>query len=80
MIPFFPSPLEPSPTLAEAPPDDADDDDDVKVDDGDDDKDPSGKGLLSPEDALRQGELAEGVRKIKVSMFDIYSTCADHRS
>jgi|TARA_R110002003_G_scaffold121_23_gene10862 hypothetical protein len=45
---------------------DADDEDDVKVEDVDDDKDESGKGLLSPEDALKQGELAEGVRKIKL--------------
>lgn len=46
---------------------DADDEDEVKVEDPDDDKDPSGTGLLSPDDAIRQGELAEGVRKIKVS-------------
>lgn len=46
---------------------DADDEDDVKVEDMEDDKDQGGKGLLSPEDALKQGELAEGVRKIKVS-------------
>lgn len=46
---------------------DADDEDEVKVEDIDEeDKDPSSKGMLSPEDALRQGELAEGVRKIKV--------------
>lgn len=44
---------------------DADDEDEIKVDD-DDEKDETGKGLLSPEDALKQGELAEGVRKIKV--------------
>lgn len=44
---------------------DADDEDD-KVEDIEDDKDDSGKGLLSPEDALKQGELADGVRKIKV--------------
>lgn len=46
---------------------DADDEDDAKVktEDMDDDKD-TAKGMLSPEDALRQGELAEGVRKIKV--------------
>jgi hypothetical protein len=44
---------------------DADDEDEIKVED-DDEKDESGKGLLSPEDALKQGELAEGVRKIKV--------------
>lgn len=45
---------------------DADDEDEIKVEDVDDEKDESGKGLLSPEDALKQGELAEGVRKIKV--------------
>ena len=45
---------------------DADDEDDVKVEDMDDDKDVVDRGLLSPEDALKQGELAEGVRKIKV--------------
>ena len=47
---------------------DVDDDDEVKlkVEDVEDDKDIGGKGMLSPEDALRQGELAEGVRKIKV--------------
>ncbi|KAF5849006.1 hypothetical protein GGP41_010145 [Bipolaris sorokiniana] len=45
---------------------DADDEDDVKLEDMDDDKDVIDKGLLSPEDALKQGELAEGVRKIKL--------------
>ncbi|ENH99751.1 hypothetical protein COCC4DRAFT_54233 [Bipolaris maydis ATCC 48331] len=45
---------------------DVDDEDDVKVEDMDDDKDFIDKGLLSPEDALKQGELAEGVRKIKL--------------
>jgi hypothetical protein len=45
---------------------DADDDDEIKVEDVEEEKDESGKGLLSPEDALKQGELAEGVRKIKV--------------
>jgi hypothetical protein len=45
-----------------------DDDDDVKIKvEDEDDKDPSGLGLLSPEDARREGELEEGVRKIKVS-------------
>jgi hypothetical protein len=44
---------------------DADDEDDIKIEDADDDKE-DGKGMLSPEDALKQGELAEGVRKIKV--------------
>ena len=48
-----------------------DDDDDVKIkdEDLDDEVDSSGKGLLSPEDARREGELEEGVRKIKVSYF-----------
>ncbi|KAH7139497.1 hypothetical protein B0J11DRAFT_610859 [Dendryphion nanum] len=47
---------------------DAEDDDDEKTGDADvdDDKEVTGKGLLSPEDAVRQGELAEGVRKIKL--------------
>lgn len=45
---------------------DADDEDDIKLEDQDDDKDESGKGMLSPEDALKQGELADGVRKIKL--------------
>ncbi|KAJ4349163.1 hypothetical protein N0V95_004805 [Ascochyta clinopodiicola] len=44
---------------------DADDEDDAR-DDGDDDKDVVDKGMLSPEDAAKQGELAEGVRKIKL--------------
>jgi hypothetical protein len=52
---------------------DADDEDEVKVEEPDDDKDPSGTGLLSPDDAVRQGELAEGVRKIKVS-YHIWTT------
>ena len=29
---------------------------------------PDGNGMLSPEDARRQGELAEGVQKIRVSL------------
>lgn len=48
---------------------DADDEDDIKVEEPDDDKDPSVAGMLSPDDAIRQGELAEGVRKIKVSNY-----------
>ncbi|KAF2196927.1 hypothetical protein GQ43DRAFT_230988 [Delitschia confertaspora ATCC 74209] len=48
---------------------DADDEEEVqlKIEDKDDDdiKDDS-RALLSPEDALRQGELAEGMRKIKL--------------
>lgn len=39
---------------------DADDEDEARADDGDDDKDVVvDKGLLSPEDAAKQGELAE---------------------
>jgi hypothetical protein len=47
---------------------DADDEDEDKAknEEVDEDKDLTDKGMLSPEDALRQGELAEGVRKIKV--------------
>ena len=47
---------------------DAEDEDDVqpKVEDADEDEKVVDNGMLSPEDALRQGELAEGVRKIKV--------------
>ncbi|XPS96463.1 hypothetical protein M3J09_005731 [Ascochyta lentis] len=45
---------------------DADDEDEARGDDGDDDKDVVDKGMLSPEDAAKQGELAEGVRKIKL--------------
>jgi hypothetical protein len=46
---------------------DAEEEDEVKIEEPEDDKDPSGNGMLSPDDAIRQGELAEGVRKIKVS-------------
>jgi hypothetical protein len=47
---------------------DADDEDEVKVktEDDDDHADDRSRGLLSPEDAVQSGELAEGVRKIKV--------------
>lgn len=47
---------------------DADDDDDVHIGAADDDIDikTESKDMLSPEDVARQGELAEGVRKIKV--------------
>lgn len=59
---------------------DSDDDDDDDIDDADNDEYIVGKledidanhanaALLSPEDAQRQGELAEGVRKIKVRLF-----------
>jgi hypothetical protein len=51
---------------------DSDDDEDdarIKEDDVDDEVDSSKKALLSPEDARREGELEEGVRKIKVSTF-----------
>ena len=53
---------------ADAMDSDAEDEDEIKVEDADDDKDVGPKGLLSPEDALRQAQLAEGVRKIKVSL------------
>lgn len=44
------------------------DDEDSKISEEVDDSDvkSDSKDMLSPEDALRQGELAEGVRKIKV--------------
>ena len=53
----------------------SDDDDDLEIDrveklaepEGDDFK----NGLLSPEDAKRQGELAEGVKKIKVRFYPL---------
>lgn len=45
---------------------DAEEEDDSKTGEVDDEKDSSGKGFLSPEDVYRQGELADGVRKIKV--------------
>lgn len=46
---------------------DADDEDDARPDEVEDDKEVVvDKGMLSPEDAAKQGELAEGVRKIKV--------------
>lgn len=48
---------------------DADDDDEPNAGaahDDDVDIKTEGKGMLSPEDVARQGELAEGVRKIKV--------------
>ena len=53
--------------------DDDDDDDDEKhsrmqAEDGEGDMKDEPKGMLSPEDAARQGELAEGVRKIKVNI------------
>ncbi len=34
-------------------------------------------GMLSPEDARRQGELAEGVQKIRVSMFRLLETLSN---
>lgn len=48
---------------------DADDEEDIKVktEDVDDDIEERSRGLLSPDDAVQSGELAEGVRKIKVS-------------
>ena len=52
-------------------PDDMDSDDETNVDDeksnGADEEDVK-TSLLSPEDAQKQGELAEGVRKIRVSI------------
>jgi hypothetical protein len=53
---------------ADAMDSDADDEDEtkIKVEEGEDDKDEAANGLLSPEDALRQRELAEGVQRIKV--------------
>lgn len=45
---------------------DADDEDDTRPDDVEDDREILDKGMLSPEDAAKQRELAEGVRKIKV--------------
>jgi len=54
---------------ADAMDSDADDEDDGRIPNGKEDleiKDENGT-LLSPEDARRQGELAEGVQKIKVS-------------
>lgn len=65
---------------AEAMDSDADDDDEIKAEDadGEDEKDNSGNGLLSPEDALKQGELADGVRKIKVCRsFWVYNSHAN---
>lgn len=51
---------------------DADDEDEARGDEGDDDRDVTADkgGMLSPEDAAKQGELAEGVRKIKVCFVD----------
>jgi hypothetical protein len=61
------SPTKSKVKTADAMDSDADDEDEIKVED-EEEKDESGKGLLSPEDALKQGELAEGVRKIKVRL------------
>jgi hypothetical protein len=61
------SPTKSKVKAADAMDSDADDEDEIKVED-EEEKDESGKGLLSPEDALKQGELAEGVRKIKVRL------------
>lgn len=49
---------------------DADDEDDIKIEDMEDDR-VGDNGMLSPEDALKQRELAEGVRKIKVSLHTV---------
>ena len=61
---------------ADAMDSDADDEDDIKVEDMDDDKEIGDKGMLSPQDALKQGELAEGVRKIKVRSAPYLSCCS----
>ncbi|KAF1987098.1 hypothetical protein K402DRAFT_420725 [Aulographum hederae CBS 113979] len=64
---------------ADAMDSDADDDDEpVKTKDEDEDVDPKAAkpALLSPEDAARQGELAEGVRKIKRQSVSNGSTAA----
>lgn len=55
---------------ADAMDSDADDEDDERRIDGLEDADAKQEngGLLSPEDAKRQGEISEGVQKIKVSM------------
>ena len=66
---------------------DADDDDDIDErrlqmqadDDGGGDMKDEPKGMLSPEDAARQGELAEGVRKIKVFNMLNYDLNPSHR-
>ena len=53
------------------------DDEDSKISEEVDDSDvkSDSKGMLSPEDALRQGELAEGVRKIKVLISKSHISC-----
>ena len=53
---------------------DAEEEDDAKpkAEDVDEDEKVVDNGMLSPEDALRQGELAEGVRKIKVRNHALY--------
>ena len=43
------------------------DEPDIKIEEGGDN--PDSNAMLSPEDARRQGELAEGVQKIRVSAF-----------
>ncbi|KAF1932847.1 uncharacterized protein M421DRAFT_53792 [Didymella exigua CBS 183.55] len=47
--------------------DDEDDEGEARRDEVDDREVAADKGMLSPEDAAKQGELAEGVRKIKVA-------------
>lgn len=55
---------------------DNDEDEDERGPNGSEDVDVKNAngGLLSPEDARRQGEIAEGVQKIKVSVFQILTT------
>jgi hypothetical protein len=60
---------------------DADDEDESHAIDGIEDAEakPENGALLSPEDARRQGELTEGVSKIKVSLrTHVYATNTDH--
>lgn len=57
---------------------DSDVDDDVDAEDkipseaGGDDEEPNGNAMLSPEDALRQERLAEGVKKINLVRFPLF--------
>lgn len=58
---------------------DNDDDDDERVVDQDDaDGKQENGGMLSPEDARKQGEIAEGVQNIKVSDDEISSIISDY--
>jgi hypothetical protein len=57
---------------------DADDDagaaDKISSEAGGDDEEPNGNAMLSPEDALRQENLAEGVKKINLVRFPLFAT------